>query len=312
MTDLIILRDFLALCETKSFSRTAEHRHVSVSGLSRRIQGLEEWAGTALFERRKGELVLTEAGQSLQMVASQALSAFDRFRHSVADDINDQKRRIRFCSPHIMAAIFFPLWMPRLQEQFTQAKFSIDANTLPECLAALDQGEADYVAALFDGEHLIARRLGVESDSYTSIELDTESLIPVSAPNAAGQPLFNLHAAGGSPLSFLNYSQECHLGWSLSAMLVNQGLNLQQHHDAGLADSLRHMTLSKLGVAWLPYSLVREDLGAKRLVRAGGSAFDVPLKIILLRRTAPLAAEAQRLWDGLLEMKNVRTFSDVV
>lgn len=52
MTDLIILRDFLVLCETKSFSRTAERRHVSVSGLSRRIQGLEEWAGTALFERR--------------------------------------------------------------------------------------------------------------------------------------------------------------------------------------------------------------------------------------------------------------------
>lgn len=64
MTDLIILRDFLVLCETKSFSRTAERRHVSVSGLSRRIQGLEEWAGSALFERRKGKLVLMEAGHS--------------------------------------------------------------------------------------------------------------------------------------------------------------------------------------------------------------------------------------------------------
>lgn len=312
MTDLIILRDFLTLCETKSFSRTAEHRHVSVSGLSRRIQGLEEWAGTALFERRKGALVLTEAGHSLQAVAEQALSSFDRFRRSVTDDLNEQRRRIRFCSPHIMATILFPQWLPRIQEQFTQARFRIDSATLPECLTALNQGETDYVTALFDGEHLIARRLGVESDSYTSIELDTESLIPVSAPNAAGQPLFNLHAADGSPLSFLNYSQECHLGWSLSAMLMNQSLNLQQHHDAGLADSLRHMTLSRLGVSWLPYSLVREDLGAKRLVRAGGTAFDVPLKITLLRRTVPLTAEAQRLWDGLLEMKDVRAFPDVV
>ncbi|EHJ92494.1 hypothetical protein KUC_2450 [Vreelandella boliviensis LC1] len=283
-----------------------------MSGLSRRIQGLEEWAGTALFERRKGALVLTEAGHSLQTVASQSLSSLDHFRRSVADDLNEQKQRIRFCSPHIMATIFFPQWLPRIQEQFTQAKFSIDSNTLPECLAALNQGETDYVVALFDCEQLIARRLGIVSDSYASIELDTEYLIPVSAPNVAGQPLFNLHVADGTPLSFLNYSQECHLEWSLSAMLAQQGLNLQQHHDAGLADSLRHMTLSKLGVAWLPYSLVREDLSAKRLIRAGSTAFDVPLKIILLRRTAALAAEAQRLWDVLVEMKDVRALSDVV
>lgn len=200
MTDLIILRDFTVLCETKSFSRTAERRHVSVSGLSRRIQGLEEWAGTALFERRKGALVLTEAGLSLQTVAEQALSSFDRFRRSVVDDLNDQRRRIRFCSPHIMATILFPKWLPRIQEQFPQAKFSIESDTLPECLAALNQGETDFVTALFDCEHLIARRLGVVSDSYASIELDTEYLIPVSAPNAAGQPLFNLHVADGSPL----------------------------------------------------------------------------------------------------------------
>lgn len=95
-------------------------------------------------------------------------------------------------------------------------------------------------------------------------------------------------------------------------MLAQQGLNLQQHHDAGLADSLRHMTLSKLGVAWLPCSLVREDLSAKQLVRAGSTAFDVPLNITLLRRTAPLTAEAKRLWDGLTEMKDVRAFSEVV
>ncbi|SDN30298.1 LysR family transcriptional regulator [Vreelandella arcis] len=119
MIDLIILRDFLVFCETKSCSRTAERCHVSVSGLSRRIQGLETWAGTVLFERRKGELVLTEAGHSLQTIASQALGSFDRFRHSIADDINDQQRRIRFCSPHVISTMFFPQWMPCLQAQFT-------------------------------------------------------------------------------------------------------------------------------------------------------------------------------------------------
>lgn len=38
MIDLVMLKDFLVLCRIKSFSRAAQECHVSVSGLSRRIQ----------------------------------------------------------------------------------------------------------------------------------------------------------------------------------------------------------------------------------------------------------------------------------
>ena len=108
MTDLIILRDFLALCETKSFSRTAEQRYVSVSGLSRRIQGLEEWAGTALFERRKGELVLTEAGHSLQMVASQALALLIDFGSPLLMILTIRKGGYDFAHHTLWLRYFFP------------------------------------------------------------------------------------------------------------------------------------------------------------------------------------------------------------
>lgn len=306
MTDLIILRDFLVLCEIKSFSRTAERRHVSVSGLSRRIQGLEEWAGTALFERRKGELVLTEAGYELQKIALEALPGFEEFRESVAQRSGDQQRRIRFCSPHILSTIFFPYWIPRLQEQFREARLSINSETLPQCLVELNRGRADFVVALFDEDNLVNNRLSLsmESNRYTSIELDTERLIPVSVPNATGQPLFNLHANNERPISFLGYSEECHLGWSLQTILKNRSLNLQQYHDTNLAEGLRHMTLSELGMSWLPKSLVREDLNAKRLVRSGAPVFDISLKIKLLRRGAPLTTEAQRLWNYLTKLQD--------
>ncbi|AJY50051.1 LysR family transcriptional regulator [Halomonas sp. KO116] len=305
MNDFIILKDFLVLCETKSFSRTAEHRHVSVSGLSRRIQGLEEWAGTALFERRNGELALTEAGYELQKIVLESLPVFEEFRESVARRSGDQKRRIRFCSPHILSTIFFPYWLPRLQEKFREARLSINSDTLPQCLAELNRGKVDFVVALFDENNLIINRLPllVGSDKYTSIELDTESLIPISVPNAAGQPLFNLHANNDRPVSFLGYSEECHLGWSLQTVLGRKSLNLQQYHDTNLADGLRHMTLCELGMAWLPKSLIREDLGAKRLVRSGEPIFDISLKVKLLRRIAPLTPEAQRLWDYLIKLK---------
>ena len=303
MADLIALKDFLVLCQSRSFSRAAEHCHVSVSGLSRRIQGLEQWIGAPLFNRHKTALELTDAGCRLQAVASEVVYALEGLRKSVRADSQELQRRIRFCAPHIMSAVFFPDWIPRLHGDFKDASLSVESHNLPECLARLDEGEADYVAALFDARGAVATRLGVGPDinGYLGLALGTERLVPVCAPNAAGQPLFEL-GRNGTPASFLDYASECHLGWSLQAALQDYGLPLQRQHAASLANGLHFMAASGLGVAWLPHTLVREDLAARRLVRAGGPELDIPLHLTLLRRPMPLANQAQRLWDYLEEL----------
>ncbi|MCJ9707903.1 LysR family transcriptional regulator [Bordetella hinzii] len=300
MADLIALRDFLILCQSRSFSRAAEHCHVSVSGLSRRIQGLEQWIGAPLFNRHKTALELTDAGCRLQAVASEVVYALEGVRKSVRADSKELQCRIRFSAPHIMSAVFFPGWIPRLQGDFKDARLSVESHNLPECIARLEDGEADYVAALFDSRGAVATRLrmGPDFGGYLSLALGTEHLVPVCAPNAAGQPLFDL-ARNGFPVPFLDYADECHLGWSLQATLKDLGLPLQRQHDASLANGLHFMAASGLGVAWLPHALVREDLTARRLVRAGGPGLDIPLQLTLLRRSAPLMAQAQRLWDYL-------------
>lgn len=40
------LEDFVSLAETRSFSRSAQLRHVTQPAFSRRIQALEAWGGT--------------------------------------------------------------------------------------------------------------------------------------------------------------------------------------------------------------------------------------------------------------------------
>ena len=61
-----------------------------------------------------------------------------------------------------------------------------------------------------------------------------------------------------------------------------------------LAVVLKRMAMDGRGVAWLPLSLIGDELGDKRLVRAGGDGWPVPVEIRLVRRraTAPPAAEA--------------------
>lgn len=54
---------FVALVESKTFTRAAEHLEISVSSLSRRINALEKAIGLKLLNRTTRTMVLTEAGQ---------------------------------------------------------------------------------------------------------------------------------------------------------------------------------------------------------------------------------------------------------
>jgi DNA-binding transcriptional LysR family regulator len=59
------LRYFIAVAERLSFSKAAQHLHVTVPPLSRQIRQLEEEFGVQLFVRDRRRVVLTDAGRLL-------------------------------------------------------------------------------------------------------------------------------------------------------------------------------------------------------------------------------------------------------
>ena len=74
------LEDFVSLAETRSFSRSAQLRHVTQPAFSRRIQSLEAWAGTDLVDRSSYPTRLTAAGATLYPKALDLLEALHNTR----------------------------------------------------------------------------------------------------------------------------------------------------------------------------------------------------------------------------------------
>ena len=66
--------------ETRSFSRSAQLRHVTQSAFSRRIQSLEAWAGVALIDRSSYPTRLTPAGDTLYAQALELLQSLHNTR----------------------------------------------------------------------------------------------------------------------------------------------------------------------------------------------------------------------------------------
>lgn len=83
--DLIWLEDFLALADTRSFSRAAEARGVTQSAFSRRIRALEDWLGAGLVSRDSHPVALTDEGRQFRETAEEVLrmlsTSRDAFRH---------------------------------------------------------------------------------------------------------------------------------------------------------------------------------------------------------------------------------------
>ena len=74
------LEDFVSLAETRSFSRSAQLRHVTQSAFSRRIQSLEAWAGFKLVDRSAYPARLTPAGATFYVQAQEILRSLQSSR----------------------------------------------------------------------------------------------------------------------------------------------------------------------------------------------------------------------------------------
>jgi DNA-binding transcriptional LysR family regulator len=79
------LKTFKAVASTLNVTRAAEYVHLSQSSVSEQIQALEADLGTALFDRSRRKLQLTEAGRRLLEYASDLLALADQARAAVAD-----------------------------------------------------------------------------------------------------------------------------------------------------------------------------------------------------------------------------------
>jgi len=75
------LEDFVSLAETRSFSRSAQLRHVTQPAFSRRIQALEAWVGVDLVDRSAYPTRLTPAGQAFHAQALEVLDSLQAARN---------------------------------------------------------------------------------------------------------------------------------------------------------------------------------------------------------------------------------------
>lgn len=98
--DTLALESFVAVADEGSFSRAAERLFVTQPAISKRIAGLEDDLGVALFDRLGRQLSLTEAGSTLLIRARRILTDIADSRDTIQSLGDQVAGRLRLATSH--------------------------------------------------------------------------------------------------------------------------------------------------------------------------------------------------------------------
>ena len=288
------LEDFVSLAETRSFSRSAQLRHVTQPAFSRRIQALEAWAGSDLVDRSSYPTRLTPAGETLYAQSLEMLQALQSTRAMLRGHSTAAQDVVEFAVPHTLAFTFFPAWMSSLRDKFGPIKSRLIALNVHDAVMRLVEGGCDVLIAY----HHASQPFQLDADRYDMVVLGEEVLSPYVKPDAEGAPLFALPGRAGQPLPYLGYAPGAYLGRVTDLILKESrtAIHLDRVYETDMAEGLKVMALEGHGIAFLPYSAVKKELRAKKLVSATPSHL-APLSITMqvrAYREKPLGKDATK------------------
>ncbi len=274
--ELSWLQDFLALAETGNFSRASARRYVTQPGLSRRIRALEEWVGAALFDRGTQPVALTEAGRHFMPAALEVTRRLQAAREETRA-VGASGSGLNLAATHVLSFSFLPAWLRRLEVPQLQLGLNLVSDHLQACEQAMLDRQVQFLLC-----HRSAAVQGrLDRAGFTAVRIGTDRLSLVAAP--------------GGGTGELAYSASSGLGRIVAGVL---GRDPRQRSrpvfTSHLAEALRSMAKDGRGVAWLPESLIEEDLRLGRLVRQDAHAIEI--EIVLIRPEERLDASAERFW----------------
>lgn len=169
---------FVAVAETLHFTRAAERVHVSQPSLSQQIRALESELGAELFSRARGNIALTEAGETLLPLARRILADTDTARLEVQELGQLRRGRVRLGATPSLCTGLLPDVLRTFHDMYPGIRLLIEESGSHGLVRALARGELDLA--------LVVLPLPRPSPALTTIELLREDLVVVSS--AAADP----------------------------------------------------------------------------------------------------------------------------
>ena len=236
--DPVQLKSFLALAETRNFTRAAERLGISQPTVSQHVRKLEQAAGRVLVTRDTREVRLTDNGDAMTGFARTILAANDvatRYFSGAA-----MRGRLRFGTADDLAITGLPRILREFRQLYPQINLELTVSQSDQLHRRLKAGALDlvfvkWVSGAQEGEV-------VKQDTFAWVGLEQTVLEP-----GAPVPVIAYPAPSMSRKLALDALENAGRTWRVTCTTKQI---------SGVLAALR----AGIGIAVMPTSLVPEDL----------------------------------------------------
>ena len=291
------LDDYIALIETGSFSAAAKRRHVSQPAFSRRIQLLEEWLGVTLIDRARKPLRFTPVASENHAAFRGLVARIYEFRSTIKSESLDIAD-LTIAAQHTLATSYVPAFLKRLRHLEPEQNFRIRSENRSDAVTMLMRGQAEILITYETAQ----TPCGIPAPLAMRQVLGGDTLMLVASPA--------LHASLGAarddavPVPMLCFPPESFFGQVVRLEALPE---LMRRHQvivrcvSEFAIGLRELALVGQGAAWLPGSLIADDLkrGRLRALETLGRSVDMDIVAYFALRPGDKEALLTRQFEAL-------------
>ncbi|TDB74059.1 LysR family transcriptional regulator [Micromonospora sp. KC721] len=178
------LKYFVAVAEVRHFTQAADLVGITQPSLSKQIHALETDLGAPLFERVRGNITLTTAGEVLLPLAKRILADVETATREVQELVGLRRGRVRLGATPSLATSLAPPVLRRFRDAHPSVDLRVEEGGSQDLVRLLLRGDLDLALIIMPAQ---GADPGLRVDPILRESLVVASVDPLPAAHWTGQ-----------------------------------------------------------------------------------------------------------------------------
>ncbi|WP_422752450.1 LysR family transcriptional regulator [Micromonospora sp. WMMD708] len=178
------LRYFVAVAEVRHFTQAADIVGITQPSLSKQVHALETTLGAPLFERVRGNIALTAAGEVLLPLAKRILADVDTATREVQELVGLRRGRVRLGATPSLATSLAPPVLRRFRDAHPAVDLRVEEGGSQDLVRDLLRGDLDLALIIMPAQ---GADPGLRVDPILRESLVIASVEPLPAALVSGE-----------------------------------------------------------------------------------------------------------------------------
>ena len=264
------LRIFIAVHDELNMTAAANKLFMTQPAVSQAIKELEDYYGVLLFERLSRRLYVTESGEILYQYATHIIKLFDKLEDNLKENAFQQELTIG--ANYTVGVALVHKYIEEFKNLYPDAKIRVVVNRASILIEMLRKNELDL--ALMEE---VLNESGLIEDYFSD-----DRIAIVAAPNhhLVAQKEVTAYDISNEPL--LLREKGAGVRDLFEQRMNEMGLSIKPYWESTSATALINAAINKLGIAVLPFLLVKEHIAAGRLKEIKVKDMDLSRKLTIV------------------------------